>query len=289
MKTVVATYLVWLKDRLRQGPPYPAISLLLVGNEENGEAEPMGTPHSIKYLVDAGLPLPELFIAGERTEERGDGLWGEICIENRGVMRFDVLARSVRGHSGVSGANLDLTEKMFQIKQEMTALLNAHLTLSSTDGWHSQARFPFTQVGTPGVYNITPDIGILGVEIRSIPIDRLAPLVTAMEEFCHERQLSMDVSVMEDGVACNPNLPELNALVKAVELQSGLPAKIGKKLPGTSARFAPGGQGVVWGQSGVGPHSNAERHFIPSILPYYETLNMYARILDGSNAQIDKL
>ena len=28
---------------------------------------------------------------------------------------------------------------------------------------------------------------------------------------------------------------------------------VGRKLPGTSARFAPGGQGVVWGQTGIGP------------------------------------
>ena len=38
MKTVVATYLVWMKDRMKMGKPFPNISLLLVGNEENGEA-----------------------------------------------------------------------------------------------------------------------------------------------------------------------------------------------------------------------------------------------------------
>ncbi len=48
MKTVVATNMVWFKDRLQQGSPYPPISLLLVGNEENGESEPMGTPHVLK-------------------------------------------------------------------------------------------------------------------------------------------------------------------------------------------------------------------------------------------------
>ncbi len=237
MKTVVATYLVWIKDRFRQGPPYPPISLLLVGNEENGEAEPVGTPHAMQHLVDIGLKLPKLFIAGERTEERGDELWGEVCIENRGVMRFDISARGVRAHSGVAGVQLDLTEKLFQIKQDVIALLMAHLTLQSEDGWQSQARFPFIQVGTPGIYNITPDSGLLGVEIRSIPADRLTPLVANLEKFCDERQLSLRVSVMEDGVACDPGLPELKLLLNSVEQQSGQKAKIGKKLPGTSARF----------------------------------------------------
>src|SRR5262249_49452769 len=53
MKTVVATYLVWMKDICRGDAlrrPYPNISLLLVGNEENGEAEAWGTPHVLKEL-----------------------------------------------------------------------------------------------------------------------------------------------------------------------------------------------------------------------------------------------
>ena len=53
---------------------------------------------------------------------------------------------------------------------------------------------------------------------------------------------------------------------------SGAPARVGRKLPGTSARFSPRGQGVVWGQTGIGPHSKDERHYIPSILPYYNVL-----------------
>jgi acetylornithine deacetylase len=37
MKTVVATYLVWMKDSLKRLGSYPPVNLLLVGNEENGE------------------------------------------------------------------------------------------------------------------------------------------------------------------------------------------------------------------------------------------------------------
>ena len=51
MKTVVATNLVWLKDALKAGPPYPPINLCLVGNEENGESEPTGTPHVLANLA----------------------------------------------------------------------------------------------------------------------------------------------------------------------------------------------------------------------------------------------
>jgi hypothetical protein len=70
----------------------------------------------------------------------------------------------------------------------------------------------------------------------------------------------------------------LLALIESVKMASGVETKIGRKLPGTSARFAPGGQAVVWGQTGVGPHAKDERHYIPSIEPYYRSLNELAKL-----------
>ena len=279
MKTVIATYMVWLKDTLRAGPPYPSINLLLVGNEENGEAEPMGTPFVFRSLTSQSIRLPDLYIAGERTEETGLGQWGEICIENRGIMRFEVKARGTRSHSGVAGVGVDLSERLLQARQELKSLLAEHLTLQSPDNWKSQARFPFIQIGTPGIYNITPDLGLLGVEVRSIPQDDLQTLEAMLEVFCRAHDLSLSVSVNEDGVACDLENPALQLLIQAVESASGEKARLGKKLPGTSARFAPRAQGIVWGQSGIGPHSNAERHYIPSILPYYRALDTYGKLL----------
>lgn len=288
MKTVVATYMVWLKDVFHQGASYPPINLLLVGNEENGESEPMGTPHVLNLLAEDDPEsggeryAPQLFIAGERTGESGNDLWGEICIQNRGVMRFDVIAHGKRGHSGVAVAQQDLSERLLRARREIFAILNNHLTLTSNDGWQSQARFPFIQVGTPGVYNITPDQGILGVEVRPIPQDNLMALQADLQAYCEQNELEYRVSVMENGVATNPENPYLQALIEAVRESSGESPKLGRKLPGTSARFAPGGQGIVWGQSGLGPHTKDERHYIPSILPYYQALTALAKILKNS-------
>ena len=274
MKTVVATYLVWMKDTMKAGAPYPNIALLLVGNEENGEAEAWGTPHVLKELN----LTPSLFIAGERTGEKGTELFGEICVENRGVMRFDVIARGAKGHSGVAGTG-DLSEKLISARSALNEIFAKHLTLKSEDGWQSQAKFPFINVGTPGVYNITAAAGVLGVEIRPIPQDDVVALKSAVETYCAENGLEAKFSVMENGVACSPDNPALKALIEAVKQASdGEDAKIGKKLPGTSARFAPGGQAVVWGQSGVGPHAKNEAHFIPSIEPYYKSLNELAKL-----------
>ncbi|MEW6404193.1 MAG: M20/M25/M40 family metallo-hydrolase [Chloroflexota bacterium] len=279
MKTVVATYLVWMKDICRgKAQTSPTISLLLVGNEENGEVEAWGTPH---VLRDLGL-TPSLLIAGERTGEKGNELLGEICVENRGVMRFDVVARGTKSHSGMAGAG-DLGEKLIAARSALGEIFAKHLTLKSADGWQSQAKFPFINVGTPGMYNVTAAEGILGVEIRPIPQDDVHGLRSAVEAYCAANGLELCMNVMENGVACDGDNPALKALIEAVKQASFALSvveapKIGRKLPGTSARFAPGGQAVVWGQSGLGPHAKEERHFIPSIEPYYRALNELAKL-----------
>ncbi len=280
MKTVVATYMVWMKDALKAGPPYPPVNLLLLGNEETGEQEPMGTPHVLATLAEESGYAPQFFIAGERTEVSGKALWGEVCIQNRGIMRFDVVARGVRGHTGVAGASTaDLSERLIAARQALETILARHLTLTSEDGWQSQARFPFIQVGVPGVYNITADYGVLGVEIRPIPQDDIAALFEEVKAYCEENSLEIENLIMEGGIACDPENPYLKALLRAVETASGAPAPVGRKLAGTSARFAPGGQGVVWGESGIGPHSAEERHYIPSIEPYYRALEAFGKEL----------
>jgi succinyl-diaminopimelate desuccinylase len=274
MKTVVATYLVWMKDMCaNKSALLPNISLMLVGNEENGEAEAWGTPYVLKELN----LKPSLFIAGERTGEKGSELFGEICVENRGVMRFDIIARGTKGHSGVAGTG-DLSEKLINARTVLNEMFGKHLTLKSSDGWQSQAKFPFINVGTVGVYNITAPEGILGVEIRPIPQDDTSALRKEIEAYCIENNLEAVFTVMENGVVCDTDNPALKALIESVKNASGTEPKIGKKLPGTSARFAPKGQAVVWGQSGLGPHAKDERHYIPSIEPYYKSLNELAKL-----------
>ncbi len=284
MKTVVATYLVWMIDTLRHSKVTPPVNLLLVGNEENGEMEAMGTPHVLKLLEGElqheGRPYsPQLLIAGERTGERGNEHWGEICTQNRGIMRFDVIARGTRGHSGVRGSSGDLTERLLIARAGITGILSRHLTLSSDDGWASQLRFPFIQIGTPGVYNITADYGLIGVEVRPIPQDDIDALCEELRSYSNSQGLEINFHVMENGIVCNADNRYLTALVRSVEMVSNQKIVLGKKLPGTSARFAPGGQGIVWGQSGIAPHAANERHFIPSIEPYYNALKQYGEHL----------
>ena len=275
MKTVVATYMIWMKDRLLSGPPYPPVNLMLIGNEETGEGQAMGTRHVLDVLANESDYSPNLFIAGERTEISGKNIWGDICVQNRGIMRFDLVARGERGHTGVAGAKRDLSISILTAAFDLKKIMARYLTLDSSDGWQSQLRFPFIKIGTPGVYNINADHGILGVEARVIPQDDVESLYQDIVDYCRLHNLLIENVLLEKGIICDAENPYLKALVEAVESVSGLPAKIGRKLAGTSSRFAPEGQGVVWGQSGVGPHAEDERHYIPSILPYYQALNTY--------------
>jgi succinyl-diaminopimelate desuccinylase len=277
MKTVVASYMVWMSEVMAGGPPYPPINLLLVGNEENGEGEPFGTPHVLKTLENESGWKPGLMVVGERTGEEGNELFGKVCTESRGVLRMEITARGACGHTGTGAGPRDLLDSLIEIKSVLGSSCNRHLTLSSMNGWETSARFPYLNVGERGVYNITAGLGVLGLEVRPIPDDDLEALVAEVRSLCNELGLEETVEVMEAGVKCPPDNPYLTHLIASVTSISGGPAVIGKKKPGSSARFAPGGNQVVWGQSGIGPHSREERHFIPSIEPYLRVLDEFAK------------
>jgi acetylornithine deacetylase/succinyl-diaminopimelate desuccinylase-like protein len=202
---------------------------------------------------------------------------GEVCVENRGVLRFEVVARGAKGHTGTAGANADLGERLFQARAALAETFQRTLTLKGVNGWQSQYRFPFVSVGQPGVYNITADRGVLGVEIRSIPQDDLEALSAQVRAYCESAELELHLTVNEGGIACDPHNPHLLKLLDGVRAAFGQQPQLGKKLPGTSARFAPRGQGVVWGQTGLGPHAKDERHYIPSIAGYYRALNLFGK------------
>jgi len=279
MKTVVATFMVWFKDIIKAGPPYPAISLMLVGNEENGETEPMGTPFIFKKILSEGYQVPKLVIVGERTEEKGNQIWGSICPKSRGRAVFRIVAKGERTHSGLAGIQYDLVERLFRAKEAIKQIAENDLTLNSSDGWQSQIRFPFANIGIECVYNITPDRGVLGVEIRLIPEDNEEHLKEKIEAYGKDFGLEVKFEGIEGGVSCDLNNEYLHLLSKAIKSVSGQEPVMGKKLPGSSARFVPGKQAVIWGQSGIGVHAKDERHYIPSIFPYYQALNEFGKML----------
>ncbi len=278
MKTVVASDMVWMKNAIAQGPPYPPFNLLFVGNEENGEADAYGTPHVLKELHRTAGWTPEFMILGERTGEKGIELFGDICVSNRGVVRLTFLARGEKAHTGMAGVPRDMTERLIAARKDIQAILARRLTRKAADGWVTGARFPFLNCGEAGVYNVTPSEGRLGLEVRPIPEDDVDALMYALQEYCQAEELEIVTDVLEAGVACPKNNPHLKRLLEASRSVQGGTPRTSKKLAGTSARFAPGGNAVVWGQTGIGPHSRQERHYIPSIEPYMDVLERFAQV-----------
>ncbi len=103
---------------------------------------------------------------------------------------------------------------MLLVKSDMERILSKHLKLVSSDGWISQVKFPFIQVGTEGIYNISADQGILGVEVRPIPQDDLAALHGEINQYCQSNELEMNILAMENGIACRKDNPYLIALIE---------------------------------------------------------------------------
>jgi succinyl-diaminopimelate desuccinylase len=277
MKTVVASQIVWMREARRLGPPYPPVNLLLVGNEENGETEPFGTPHVLADLGQEHGWRPELMVVGERTGEGGRELFGAVCPANRGIARLRITARGRQAHTGTDAAPADLVDRMIEARAALGEVFGRRLTLGSADGWETTARVPFLTVGYPDVFNISAGEGSLGIELRPIPEDDLEGCVAEVRSLCEARGLEVTALLMEPGISCPPENPHLGRLLDAVAAVSGGRVPVGRKKPGSSARFAPGGNAVVWGQSGHGPHSPDEWHYIPSIGPYLEVLDDFAR------------
>ena len=170
----------------------------------------------------------------------------------------------------------DLLDRLIEMRSVLTTMFPRFLTLSSFDGWETTARFPFLNVGEDGVYNITAGEGVLGVEIRPIPGDDVEGMVTELQTITQELGQEVVVETLEAGIRCPEDNPHLGRLLASVTAVSGEPARVGRKKPGSSARFAPGGNAVVWGQTGIGPHASDERHFIPSIEPFLDVLDHFA-------------
>jgi acetylornithine deacetylase/succinyl-diaminopimelate desuccinylase-like protein len=101
MKTVVASYLVWMARRQQRPGQKPPIVLLLSCTEENGSPEPHHTLSTIEWLRDSkGIEL-RFAVVGERT---GELEWmdpppvvGPVCVENRSWRWIRVESSSGRG------------------------------------------------------------------------------------------------------------------------------------------------------------------------------------------------
>jgi len=101
MKTVDATYLVWMARRQQQPGPKPPILLTLSATEENGSPQPHNSLSAFEWLRDTkGIEI-RFAVVGERT---GELEWmdpppvvGPVCAENRSWRWIRVSSTTGRG------------------------------------------------------------------------------------------------------------------------------------------------------------------------------------------------
>jgi hypothetical protein len=101
MKTVVATYLVWMARRQQSSGPKPPMLLTLSCTEENGSPQPHHTLSTLKWLRDAKGVEIRFAVVGERTGELEwmdpEPVVGPVCAENRSWRWIRVDSATGRG------------------------------------------------------------------------------------------------------------------------------------------------------------------------------------------------
>jgi acetylornithine deacetylase/succinyl-diaminopimelate desuccinylase-like protein len=124
MKTVDATYLVWMARRQRMPGPKPPVLLTLSCTEENGSPQPHNSATAFEWLREAkGIEI-RFAVVGERT---GELEWmdpppivGPVCAENRSWRWI-----RVAGSSGRGVAELEMIAETIELGRVTIATLNA--------------------------------------------------------------------------------------------------------------------------------------------------------------------
>jgi len=271
MLTVVATYMVFMKDiSQKQGKN---TGLLLVGNEEPGEADRWGTPYVFNDLKEKYDYAPELMIVGERTGE-GEVLHGKIETSSRGIIRIHLEAQNQSGHTAVV-KGMTAVDKILELKDHTDRLIP-----KTDSAWRSQFLLSYLLSGEPENFNTSPEKAVGGFEIRGIPEDNISGAIESMLSKAEELDVKYTFFNNEPGISTSPSHPLVEKLLDAAaSVFGGAPADhLGSgKVHGSQARFAPKGCAqVVFGQAGAGPHTANEKHYIPSIIPYYNVLTKLA-------------
>lgn len=108
MKTVVASYLVWMAERQARGGPQPPLVLLLSCCEENGSAQRHHLASALPWLERTCGASVRFAVVGERTGElewmQPELTLGPICRENRSWRWLRASSERARGLAALQRA-----------------------------------------------------------------------------------------------------------------------------------------------------------------------------------------
>jgi acetylornithine deacetylase/succinyl-diaminopimelate desuccinylase-like protein len=269
MLTVAATYMQALTDLKAKSKKNPGMGLLLVGNEEGGEADKWGTAFVLDELKKRYAYQPQLMIVGERTGAPGNK-HGKVELKNRGLVRLHVEAMAKAEHTADVKGRTAL-DSLLDLKDYFEKQVPRR-----KGKWRNGFIVSYLHAGRKTDFNTTPIIAECGFEVRPIPETDIRPALKKVMKKARQMRLSMELLNSENGVKTSGSDPRVKKLLAIIADTYGKkPSEItgNGKTHGTQARFCPEGTAqVIFGQSGEGPHTDHERHYIPSIMPYYKVL-----------------
>ena len=187
------------------------------------------------------------------------------------MIRIKIQAEQKTGHSSFVKGQTALEKILVLIDH-----IKKKIPESLKSDWMTTFVIPYLKSGEIDNFNTMPKRAEAGLEIRPIPEDDIQPLLNRMEKEADELGINYSYVNCEQGIKTSVEDSRVKTLLEIIgNVYGGSSADhLGTgKLPGTQARFAPEGcAAIVFGQSGIGPHSDNEAHYIPSIMPYYKIL-----------------
>ncbi len=240
MKTVVASDMLWMVERAAAGPPFPPINMLLVGNEENGEGDPFGTPHVLADLEHREGWAPELMLVGERTGEEGERtLRPRLHREPRHFPNANHRTGGVRPHRRQRRPGGPPRQtRGDQAGACLGVQAPPHAVEPRRLGDHHPVSLPHRR-RTRGLQHHGRRRACSGSRFVPCPATTSRAWSAEIESLCRELGLETNLELMEPGVACPPDNVHLARLLAAVETVSGVPAVVGKEETRLLRSFRP--------------------------------------------------
>lgn len=196
------------------------------------------------------------------------------AVENFGIENVKVAGVNI-GQDGNFNTVTGGGELQLVIVNEMNPANLQHMLIGPLQEKGYQVDTQTIQRG-PDKPEIKPPV--FGFDIREIPehTAEINQWLNHTRESLARVGFKFDTVNDGDGWVCPPSNDHLARLRRAYEEVMDAPSPRLGKLHGNDGRFF-NGNAVVFGQTGKGPHGSNEAHYIPSIRPYLEILDEFAK------------
>jgi succinyl-diaminopimelate desuccinylase len=253
MKSAVAVMIKVFKETA-QSLSY-AVGLQIVTDEETGGF------HGTKYQLNQGVKA-DFVIAGENTD---------LLINNKakGIMWVNLTTTGKASHGAYPWLGENAIWKLIKILDKVTMLF----PIPQEESWKTSVNLAKIMTSNETL-NKVPDNAVASLDIRYIPEDKekLTSLLEELQKECEVTILTNES--VHDTKDDNDYILKLSAVIKKITgKEAGLVAKHG----GSDVRFynERGSEGITFGPTGFGHHSDEEWVDLKSLEVYASILKSF--------------